>query len=146
MTFGDLWTLIQRNRISPDLHVVHHTGRFGLSDRYVSICDKGEQIINVPMGDIPTDKNVFVWDDNYSRLKDKIREACPPAGKVLMILLKAGVIKKDKRVQALIDLCQHPEQIQVYNEKSESLILAESKEELMRQIDLRVRRQHGLVG
>jgi hypothetical protein len=146
VTFGELWQLIERNRISPDLRVVYYSGRFGLSDRFATIFNGKEEIINVPVGEMPIDKVVFIWDDNYEKWKDKVRAASPPAGTVLKRLADRGLIKTNRRIDALIAMSRNPQRVEIYNEKSEVLVDADSREELLRQIDMRLRRQHGLVG
>jgi hypothetical protein len=63
VTLGELWILIERNRVSPDLRIVWYEGRFGLPERRATIFNGEDSIINVPVGDIPVDKYVFVWDE-----------------------------------------------------------------------------------
>ena len=145
MTFGELWQLIERQRISPDLRVVYYDGRFGLSDRFVTIFNGSDQIINVPVGDLPLDKVVFIWDDNYELMKHKMREAAPPAGTILKRLVDKKLIKTNKRIDALIAMSRNPQRIEFYNEKSECVIAAESREEMLRQIDRQVQRSQGLI-
>jgi hypothetical protein len=146
VTFGELWQLIERNRISPDLRVVYYSGRFGLSDRFATIFNGKEEIINVPIGELPIDKVVFIWDDNYELWKDKVRAAAPPAGTILKRLADRKLIKTNRRIDSLIAMSRNPVKVEIYNEKSEVLVDADSREELLRQIDMRLRRQHGLVG
>ena len=144
MTFGELWQLIERNRVSPDLRIAYFDGRFGLPERRGTIFNGEEVVINVPIGEIPIDKSIFTWDERYTG-SDMLREAAPPAGTILKVLLDKGLIKTNKVIDRLIDKAKNLQKVEIYNEASECLLEARSKTELERKIYVLTQRAHGLI-
>ena len=145
MTFGDLWRLIERHRVSPDLRVVYYGGRFGLPDNRCTIYNGEDAVVNVPLGDLPIDKVVFRWDDRYSNLNDKIREAAPCVGTILKILKDARHISGGPVVDALIEKSRNPERIEMYDEKDDRLFSASNIEELDEALSIHAQRSQGLI-
>ena len=146
MHFGELWLLIERQRTSLDLRVEYYSGRFGLSDRYATIVNGDEAILNVPVGEIGTDKIVFIWDDSYKgNFKDKLRECTMPAGCILKTLLDQKLIRTSPRVKALIKLSQSAERIEIYKEDGMPVGNAVTYEELVEVVHRQVQRDRGLI-
>jgi len=144
MTFGELWQLIERNRVSPDLRIAYFSGRFGLPERRGTIFDGEEVVINVPIGDIPIDKSIFHWDERYTGT-NMLRDAAPPAGTILKILKDKGLIKTNKVIDRLIEKARNVQKVEVYNEASECLVEARSREELEHKLHILTQRSHGLI-
>jgi hypothetical protein len=144
--FGELWSLIERHRASPNLRVSYYSGRFGLSDRFATIYDGDEQVMNVPVGEIGTDKIVFVWDDSYAGgVWDKLREATMPAGCILKNLLSKKLIRSSPRVKALIRLAKSAERVEIYKEDGMPVGKADTYEELVHMVHNQVQRDRGLI-
>ena len=124
----------------------YYSGRFGLSDRFATIFDGEEQILNVPVGEIGTDKIVFIWDDSYSGgFTDKLRECTMPAGSILKTLLDRKLIRTSPRVKALIKLSKSAERIEIYKEDGSPVGKADTYEELVHMVHEQVQRDRGLI-
>lgn len=146
MHFGELWLLIERQRTSLDLRVEYYDGRFGLSDRFATIMDGDKKILNVPVGEIGTDKIVFMWDDSYSGgFSDKLRECTMPAGCILKNLLDRKLIRSSPRVKALIKLAKSAERVEIYKEDGMPVGKADTYEELVNIVHAQVQRDRGLI-
>ncbi len=146
MTFGELWTLIERHRISPDLRVTYLDGRFGLSDKYATIFVGDAKFMNVPVGDMPLDKTIFIWDGRYSNFDDQLREATPPVGHVLKRLLDEGHIESSPRIKALIALASKATRVEIYTEDDgKNLVTTDNYKELEDAVYAQVQRDKGLI-
>lgn len=146
MTFGELWLLIERHRNSPDLRVVYYSGRFGLSDRFATLYDGDDPIMNVPIGELPIDKVRFIWDESYSGgVFDKLREAVMPAGTILKNLLDRDLIRTSPRIKALIAASRNPDRVEIYKEDGSQVASACNYEELIKEISDQLHRDRGLI-
>ncbi len=144
MTFGDLWSLIEKARVSTDLRIVYLGGRFGSPTSRVTIYNGEDPIINVPKGEIPIDKQVFIWDDRYSGAA-ALREGIPCAGTVLKRLLDGKLIKATPRINALIHMSRNIEKVTLIKEDGEVIVETSDRNELNASIHTQVQRDKGYI-
>lgn len=144
MTFGELWLLIERVRVSADLRVVYYCGRFGSPASRCTIYNGEDVIVNAPVGEIPTDRQIFIWDDRYTGT-EKLREASPTAGTLLKILHKKGLIRKTPQVAALMTLAEHATKVTIMKEDGNIVAYSSDRNQIYSSVYDQVQRDEGLI-
>jgi hypothetical protein len=144
VTLGELWLVIERARVSLDLRVVYYSGRFGSPASRATIYNGEDVVINVPLGDIPENKIVFIWDSSYSGV-NALREASPTAGKILTVLLDKGFIRATPEVNVIRSRAKNPERFVFVDNERNEVFSAADRHEIREKVYEQVQRDRGLI-